>query len=312
MYISPDTANTGLTLCCASKMRQAVLASVLPLARFGRKLYGLLDTSRSLPGGLLPVTEPTPRPPSPLKNLGGDAVHLRRPSPRKPSAGEACEKAGQPTQLHSTGRADRRAPRAHSRTPVWLAARRSGAAQMAALPGMESLVPNVQAILLLDGDGRRIVAKYYRGARQWDSAAFEAKLFKKTKNAAVARGESDVILIDKSVAVFRCGPDARAYVVGSSDENELILNMVLDGLVDALTALLGGMFDARTCFENLETAMLCVDEVVDGGAILETDANAVANRVQMRGVEGGQPITDMTASQAISTITDQIFKTMNT
>ena len=101
-------------------------------------------------------------------------------------------------------------------------------------------------------------------------------------------------------------------MVGSSDENELILNMVLDGLVDALTALLGGTFDARTCFENLETAMLCVDEVVDGGAILETDANAVANRVQMRGVEGGQPITDMTASQAISTITDQIFKTMNT
>ena len=38
-------------------------------------------------------------------------------------------------------------------------------AAMAALPGMESLVPNVQAILLLDGDGRRIVAKYYRGAR---------------------------------------------------------------------------------------------------------------------------------------------------
>ena len=70
--------------------------------------------------------------------------------------------------------------------------------------------------------------------------------------------------------MFRCGPDARAYVVGSSDENELILNMVLDGLVDALTALLGGTFDARTCFENLETAMLCVDEVVDGGAILET------------------------------------------
>ena len=30
-------------------------------------------------------------------------------------------------------------------------------------------------------------------------------------------GESDVILIDKSVAVFRCGPDAETYVVGSSD-----------------------------------------------------------------------------------------------
>ena len=111
--------------------------------------------------------------------------------------------------------------------------------------------------------------------------------------------------------MFRCGPDARAYVVGSSDENELILNMVLDGLVDALTALFGGTFDARTAkFENLETAMLCVDEVVDGGAILETDANAVANRVQMRGVEGGQPITDMTASQAVARSRTR-FKTMN-
>ena len=43
---------------------------------------------------------------------------------------------------------------------------------MAALPGMESLVPNVQAILLLDGDGRRIVANYYRGAGLGASAAF--------------------------------------------------------------------------------------------------------------------------------------------
>ena len=70
--------------------------------------------------------------------------------------------------------------------------------------------------------------------------------------------------------------------------------MVLDGLVDALTALLGGTFDAgrasrtsrRRCFASTR---------LDGGAILETDANAVANRAQMRGVEGGQPITDMTA-----------------
>ena len=51
--------------------------------------------------------------------------------------------------------------------------------------------------------------------------------------------------------------------------------------------------------------MLCVDEVVDGGAILETDANAVANRVQMR--RRRRPAHhghDGLAS--ISTITDQM------
>ena len=81
--------------------------------------------------------------------------------------------------------------------------------------------------------------------------------------------------------------------------------------MDALHALLGAELGARTILENLETAMLAVDELVDGGRILEVDANAIANRVQMRGVEGSQPITDMTATQAISTITDQIFKSMN-
>ena len=180
---------------------------------------------------------------------------------------------------------------------------------MAALPGMESLVPNVQAILLLDGDGRRIVAKYYRGARQWDSAAFEAKLFKKTKNAAVARGESDVILIDKSVAVFRCGPDARAYVVGSSDENELILDTVWDGVTGALSILLGGDVSANNILEHLDVAMLTVDETVDDGIILEVDSKTIVNRVLMQGADGSaKDITDMTISQAMEVAREQLLK----
>lgn len=40
--------------------------------------------------------------------------------------------------------------------------------------------------------------------------------------------------------------------------------------------------------DNLELVMLTIDEVVDNGHIVELDASAVANRVLMRGVEGGQ------------------------
>ena len=58
---------------------------------------------------------------------------------------------------------------------MWLAARRSGAAQMAALPGMESLVPNVQAILLLDGDGRRIVRQVLSRSAAVGLGRFEAQ-----------------------------------------------------------------------------------------------------------------------------------------
>ena len=47
---------------------------------------------------------------------------------------------------------------------------------------------------------------------------------------------------------------------------------------------------------------------VDGGIILETDSQSISNRVMMRGVEGTQPITDMSMSQAIASAKDQLFK----
>lgn len=42
--------------------------------------------------------------------------------------------------------------------------------------------------------------------------------------------------------------------------------------------------DRRTILDNLELAMLTIDELVDGGTILETDSQAITNRVMMRGV----------------------------
>ena len=148
-------------------------------------------------------------PPPPLKTWE-DAVRRRanqayeRPAPRRAaprsSTAPHAPIAGQPSA-------------ARTRTPVWYRAprcsagppqrcRTPGYAAMAALPGMESLVPNVQAILLLDGDGRRIVAKYRRGARQWDRPRSRpANCSRRRKRRGGAR-RSDVIPIDKSVAVL--------------------------------------------------------------------------------------------------------------
>ena len=48
-------------------------------------------------------------------------------------------------------------------------------------------MPNVQAIYCWTAAGRRIVAKYYRGRGSGTRPRSKLKLFKKTKNAAVAR-----------------------------------------------------------------------------------------------------------------------------
>ena len=128
---------------------------------------------------------------------------------------------------------------------------------------------------------------------------------------ASTRNEADVIMLENVVCVFRCGGDSRFYVVGSAEENEIILNTVLDGLFVALTSLLRGQLDSRNLLDNLETVMLAVDELIDGGIILEIDPHNIVNRVLMRDGDA-PPITDMSMSQAIATAKDQLFKSMGT
>ena len=110
------------------------------------------------------------------------------------------------------------------------------------------LLPLVTCIVILDEDGGRVSAKYYNKREFPDHASqteFESKLWKKTKNVN-ARVEADIALLDERVAVFRSGPDVHLYVVGSTDENELILAAVLDALHDALSALLRGQVHTLT------------------------------------------------------------------
>jgi len=47
--------------------------------------------------------------------------------------------------------------------------------------------------------------------------------------------------------------------------------------------------DRRSLLDNLDLLMLTVDELVDGGTILETDSTAIVSRVLMYGGrEGGR------------------------
>jgi len=177
-----------------------------------------------------------------------------------------------------------------------------------------SLTPSVLGVLILDSEGNRIIAKYYKGymAGQAEQTKFEQKLLKKTKNNTATRSDADVIIFDSQIVIFRCGADTRFYIIGGEDENEIILDTVLAGLFTALNTLLRGQLESRNLLDNLETVMLAVDELVDGGIILEIDPQNIVNRVLMRSDDTAQPITDMSVSQAIATAKDQLFKSMGT
>nr|GMD22493.1 coatomer subunit zeta-1-like [Ipomoea batatas] len=86
-------------------------------------------------------------------------------------------------------------------------------------------------------------------------------------------------MFENNIVVYKFVQDLHFFVTGSEDENELILATVLQGFFDAVGILLRGNVDKREALENLDLILLCLDEIVDGGIILETDADIIAGKV---------------------------------
>jgi hypothetical protein len=171
-------------------------------------------------------------------------------------------------------------------------------------------IPQVLNLLLLDADGKRIAVKYLTAMPTTaEQMAYERQIFAKTSRNN-ARGDAEIILEGKHVVVYKFAADLHFYVTGTVDENEIILASVLNGFFDAVSLLLRGVLEKRAALENLDLVLLTIDELVDGGIVLETDANVIANRVSMRGVDGETPLAEQTLSQALNTAREQLTRNL--
>jgi len=146
----------------------------------------------------------------------------------------------------------------------------------------EPTLYSVKGIAILDNDGNRIVAKYYDStfANVKEQKAFEKNLFNKTKKA-----NAEIIMLDGLICVYRSNVDLYFYVMGDTQENELILVNVLTCLYDAVSQILRKNVEKRYLLDNLDVVMLAVDEICDGGVIMEVEPTAVVQRVALRGDE---------------------------
>ena len=99
--------------------------------------------------------------------------------------------------------------------------------------------------------------------------------------------------------------DLRLFIVAKSSENELIIVSILEALYDSLSALLRVPIEKQAVLENLDLTLLIIDEIIDNGLILETDANTIASRVAM--VEEGtdHTLAEQTISKAFATAREQ-------
>ena len=161
----------------------------------------------------------------------------------------------------------------------------------------------MDAILVLDGDGNRLAGKYYGdflkqalGDQSAEDlrAVFEKQLHQKMGGTVARPDAAEVVTCQGRTAVYcssgNSGPshnphEVRVVHVGPSNESELVLAYLCEGMYDALSQLMGGATDRGMILDNLELVFLLIDEHCDGGIILEVDGTKLASAVLLRDEE---------------------------
>uniref|UniRef100_A0A8C7YYC4 Coatomer subunit zeta n=1 Tax=Oryzias sinensis TaxID=183150 RepID=A0A8C7YYC4_9TELE len=92
----------------------------------------------------------------------------------------------------------------------------------------------------------------------------------------------EIAFLEGLTIVYKSSIDLFFYVAGSAQENELMLMSVLSCLFDSLTHVLRKNVERKCLLENMEGAFLVVDEIIDGGVILESDHQQVLQKVNYR------------------------------
>ncbi|XP_077391818.1 coatomer subunit zeta-2 isoform X2 [Festucalex cinctus] len=145
---------------------------------------------------------------------------------------------------------------------------------------LEPSLYTVKAVFILDNDGNRLLSKYYDPElypSMKEQRNFEKNIFNKTHKA-----DNEIAFLEGMTIVYKSSIDLFLYVVGSCQENELMLMSVLNCLFDCLSQILRKNVERRCFLENMEGAFLIVDEIIDGGVILESDAQQVLQKVNYR------------------------------
>jgi len=159
----------------------------------------------------------------------------------------------------------------------------------------------IKGIAILDNDGNRILAKYYDNSfpSVKEQKTFEKNLFNKTH-----RANAEIIMFDGFTCVYRSNVDLFFYVIGSSQENELLLMNVLNCLYDASSQILRKNVEKRTLLDSIDMILLAVDEICDNGILFEADPSAIVQRVALR--QEDIPLGEQTVAQVLQSAKEQI------
>ncbi|ORX50701.1 snare-like protein [Piromyces finnis] len=167
---------------------------------------------------------------------------------------------------------------------------------------------SVDALIILDSDGKRILAKYftqdYKSARE--QTDFEKQLFKQTKKL-----NNELIMYEGKLVIYQNIVDVFIYVIANQYQNELMLCNFMTSFIDALNILLKNQVEKRVIMDNMDVVFLCIDECLDEGIILDNDATQISSRVSKKANNGDtMNLSEQSFTQAFFNARDQIARSL--
>ncbi|GAW79773.1 coatomer subunit zeta [Plasmodium gonderi] len=199
-------------------------------------------------------------------------------------------------------------------------------------------IKQLDAIIILDSDGKRIAVKYYndkfpfKGENKMihkssskesmnyhledtynnlrtvtDQKLFENDITDKAKKLGGNSSETEILVLNKYIILYLLINDVNIYIVGDETDNEIILHEIMQTVQQCLNSVTNNQIGKKQLLEKLDSVYLILDEIADSGIIMETNPNVIINRLYMNEGE----LQDHTPlNQAISSAKENIIRSL--
>eukprot|EP00413_Alexandrium_margalefii_P005084 CAMPEP_0204512700 /NCGR_PEP_ID=MMETSP0661-20131031/1078_1 /ASSEMBLY_ACC=CAM_ASM_000606 /TAXON_ID=109239 /ORGANISM="Alexandrium margalefi, Strain AMGDE01CS-322" /LENGTH=201 /DNA_ID=CAMNT_0051517831 /DNA_START=246 /DNA_END=848 /DNA_ORIENTATION=+ len=151
----------------------------------------------------------------------------------------------------------------------------------------------VLAILILDAEGARLAVKYSSLCKKElfptikQQLAFEKRVISKLPKPSSSRSDVDVAVIDEYTVIYQACNDVFVCAVAPTNENELIVLQLVEGIYQAISTCAQGASFLSTgltkqlVLDSLSDVFFVLDEVTEDGIIMETEEEKISARTKM-------------------------------
>ncbi|KRX08169.1 Longin-like domain [Pseudocohnilembus persalinus] len=182
----------------------------------------------------------------------------------------------------------------------------------------------VLGIVVLRNDGSRIYSKYYTKVYPQHvlktqegtldnietQKAFEKNMVEKsqklTGSKPMTSTQAEIFSLGQFNIVFKILSDVFIYVIGDSEENQVILSNVLQSLNDGLDYFTKDKISKKTVIEQYQNLILLIDEMIDEGIIVTLEVESLIARCTMNNCDkinlSGEPQQQSQSSSAFSSV----------